>query len=362
VGFSFFFVFFLFVLFLLFFLHLSDLNKRIFELVNSDNLLDKVGGVAVIDKLIDTEYDENVHVFTRFANHLRTVLSVGPGTEPSVMIMASEALGRLAKASDNLTNDSLEFEITRALERLRGERNELRRYAAVLVLKQLALNASSLFNSHAKEFFALIWTGIRDPKNNIREASIDALRAAMILIAEREKTKVSTYAALYEEAQNGIRNSNTDWIHGSILVLGEMMLLTGDYMQAHFKNVCEAVLKFRAHKEKEVRKAVFALIPTLAEYSPPLFGKGYLSTCMTQLLESLRVNQERAECYIALGKVAMAVGTKIKPYVKNVLEVVKVGLSSSGSSSSTLRGEKKHAMQVRYFLFFVCFVSVALVF
>lgn len=52
------------------------------------------------------------------------------------------------------------------------------------------------------------------------------------------------------------------------------MLLTGDYMQAHFKNVCEAVLKFRTHKEKEVRKAVFALIPTLAEYSPPLFGKG----------------------------------------------------------------------------------------
>ena len=58
------------------------------------------------------------------------------------------------------------------------------------------------------------------------------------------------------------------------MVLGEMMLLTGDYMQVHFKNVCEAVLKFRTHKEKEVRKAVFALIPMLAEYSPPLFGKG----------------------------------------------------------------------------------------
>ncbi len=74
------------------------------------------------------------------------------------------ALGRLAKASDNLTSDSLEFEISRALDRLKGERHELRRYGAVLVLKELAVNAPSLFNQHSKDFFTLIWTGIRDIK------------------------------------------------------------------------------------------------------------------------------------------------------------------------------------------------------
>ena len=163
----------------------------------------------------------------------------------------------------------------------------------------------------------------------------------MRLVSEREKTKGVTYEALYEESQNGIRSSNTDWIHGSILVLGEMMLLTGDYMQSHFKNVCEAVLKFRTHKEKEVRKAVIALIPLLAEYSPPLFGKGYLSTCMTHLLEALRVNQERSECFIALGKVAMAVGTKIKPYVKNVLSMVNLGLASGNAVSVGGKQDKK---------------------
>jgi hypothetical protein len=68
---------------------------------------------------------------------------------------------------------------SRALERLRGERNELRRYGAVLVLKELAVNAPSLFNTHAKDFFVLIWSGIRDPKPNVREASIDALRAGL---------------------------------------------------------------------------------------------------------------------------------------------------------------------------------------
>lgn len=77
---------------------MSDLNKRIFELVNSDVLQDKIGGVLVIERLIDTHYDENVHVFTRFANHLRTVLSVGPGTESKVMVMASRGMVLVARA------------------------------------------------------------------------------------------------------------------------------------------------------------------------------------------------------------------------------------------------------------------------
>ena len=63
---------------------------------------------------------------------------------------------------------------------------------------------------------------------------------------------------------------------------------------------------------------------------------------MTHLLESLRVNQERAECFIALGKVAMAVGTKIKPYVKQVLEMVKLGLGSGAASgAAAASGEEK---------------------
>ncbi len=86
---------------------LSLCLQRIFDLVNSEVLQDKIGGVMIIERLIDTHYDENVHVFTRFANHLRTVLSVGPGTEAKVMVMAARALGRLAKASDNLTRFAL---------------------------------------------------------------------------------------------------------------------------------------------------------------------------------------------------------------------------------------------------------------
>ncbi len=57
---------------------------------------------------------------------------------------------------------------------------------------------------------------------------------------------------------------------------------------------------------------------------------------MTHLLDSLKINQERPECYIALGKIAMAVGTKIKPYVKNVLSMVNAGLTGGGAGKLLL--------------------------
>ncbi len=55
---------------------------------------------------------------------------------------------------------------------------------------------------------------------------------------------------------------------------------------------------------------------------------------MTHLLDALKLNQERPECYIALGKIAIAVGTKIKPYVKNVLTMVNVGLTGSSGGGT----------------------------
>lgn len=58
---------------------------------------------------------------------------------------------------------------------------------------------------------------------------------------------------------------------------------------------------------------------------------------MTHLLDSLKINQERPECYVALGKIAMAVGTKIKPYVKNVLSMVNTGLTGAGAGKCHVR-------------------------
>jgi serine/threonine-protein kinase mTOR len=50
------------------------------------------------------------------------------------------------------------------LKIVQGDRNENRRYAAVLVLKELALNSSTLIYSYVPQILDLIWIPLRDPK------------------------------------------------------------------------------------------------------------------------------------------------------------------------------------------------------
>lgn len=56
----------------------------------------------------------------------------------------------------------------------------------MLVLKQLALNAPTLFFMHVPPFIKAIWVPLRDSKQIIREGAIEALRACLALIAMRD--------------------------------------------------------------------------------------------------------------------------------------------------------------------------------
>lgn len=57
----------------------------------------------------------------------------------------------------------------------RLEPSEFRRYAAVLVCREMASEAPAVFNVHVKAFLDGIWGGLRDPKLHVREASVQAL-------------------------------------------------------------------------------------------------------------------------------------------------------------------------------------------
>lgn len=50
------------------------------------------------------------------------------------------------------------------------------RYAAVLILKEMAQNAPAIFNVNVSSFLERIWVGLRDPKLLVREAAVGALR------------------------------------------------------------------------------------------------------------------------------------------------------------------------------------------
>jgi hypothetical protein len=103
-------------------------------------------------------------------------------------------------------------------------------------------------------------------------------------------------------------------IHGSLLTIGELLRNSGEFMLARFKEVCDTVLKYRDHKDRLVRKTVIELLPLLAAFCPEAFVRGYLSQCMEYLIETLRGGHIRDAAYLALGEMAVAVGS-ISPLI-----------------------------------------------
>ena len=79
---------------------------------------------------------------------------------------------------------------------LRGESQGNRRYAAVLILREMAENAPAVFNVHVQSFIEIIWAGLRDAKVIVREASVAALRVSLpfslaLLVTSSLKSKAA---------------------------------------------------------------------------------------------------------------------------------------------------------------------------
>jgi FKBP12-rapamycin complex-associated protein len=232
---------------------------------------------------------------------LRIVL---PGNDPVVTELAARALGKLALPGGPLTLDFVEFEVKRALEWLSGtliynrvgDRNEQRRYAAVLVLKELANNSSTLLYSFVSQILDLIWIPLRDQKVSIREGAAEGLAACLKLVSIRQnQIKRQLYKRLLEEAQKGLKqNQQPDVIHGSLLALGQISLHLIKANDSRLKEIISLVLQFRDHRDSLVRKTVINLIPSLAKMDPDLFFKeNYLSASVMYLTSQLKKEKER---------------------------------------------------------------------
>ncbi|KAJ3215347.1 phosphatidylinositol kinase- protein kinase tor1 [Dinochytrium kinnereticum] len=313
---------------------MNDINRRIFDLINSSDTSDKIGGIVAIDNLIDFDGEENTTKITRFANYLRIVL---PGNDPQISILAAKALGRLALPGGTLTAEFVEFEVKRALEWLQGDRNEARRYAAVLVLRELSISAPTLLYAYVLQIMDLIWVALRDSKVGIREAGAEALSACLLLIQSREsQDKKNWYKKLFDEAERGLmRSTSAESIHGSLLAIRELLSNSGSFMDSKYKDVSETIMRFKDHKDALVRGTVISLCSSLAEFDPETFVNLYLGSTMNYLLTQVKKEKDRSAAFIAIGKVAKEVASNITPYLDAILKNFKECMVSKGRGRMT---------------------------
>ncbi|KAI5638457.1 FAT domain-containing protein [Phthorimaea operculella] len=212
---------------------LDEFNHHIFEMVSSNDVHEKKGGVLAIVCLIGGNCDTTKTRITRFANYLRNLL---PSSDVGVMELAAKTVGRLATVSGVKRAEYVEFEVKRAFEWLSEERNEGRRHSAVLLLKEMAIAMPTYFYQQVSGFFDHILVALKDPKQQIREAAAKALRAGLVVTAQRESAKQSTckpqwYMQCYEEAMASFEDipikekgiTKEDRVHGGLLILNELL-------------------------------------------------------------------------------------------------------------------------------------------
>ncbi|KAH7665067.1 Non-specific serine/threonine protein kinase protein [Dioscorea alata] len=297
---------------------MDQLYDRISFLLESNDFAENLGALRAIDELIDVTLGESASKVSKFSSYMRTVFEVK--RDPEILILASRVLGHLARAGGAMTADEVERQIKNALDWLRGDRIEYRRFAAVLILKEMAENASTVFNVHVPEFVDAIWVALRDPTLAVRERAVEALRACLRVIEKREtRWRVQWYYRMCEAAQVGLgKNASVHSIHGSLLAVGELLRNTGEFMMSRYREVADIVLKYLEHRDRLVRLSITSLLPRIAHFLRDRFVTNYLKICMDHILAVLRNPAERASGFIALGEMAGALDGELIPYLPTI--------------------------------------------
>jgi len=289
-----------------------ELERRVSALLSSQDPLERLAGIVATDELAFTAvYGESPNRLAELVTMLEEdFFQRCSGVEPYILEIGARTLGHLVRVGGTLMADKVDLSIANSISLLQLPTSlENHRLARVLVLKELAEAAPAVFNVHVKDFIVVIWTSIRDSKQHVREAAVAALQACLQLVEMREtRYRVQWYYRLFEETQDGLaQNESLESIHGSLMVLGQLLAHTGEFMLARYREVCEKVLSFRNHKEKLIRGAIVTLIPRLASFAPERFVKSYLQESTEHLLSVLSNSPaERAAAFQALGEMATA--------------------------------------------------------
>lgn len=315
---------------------MNDLNRRIFDLVGSQVEHERLCGITIIDSLMDFQYEENEKQVERFAKYLGMLLeqpSLSQNADSPLLKRAAKAIGHLARSGGTLTADFVEKQVRTALSWLEGERVEQKRYAATLVLHQLALEAPTMFIQFVSTFLDHIWVALRDPKSFIRESATESLRACLEMISRRDrKWKLQWYFKIWAETQKGLTAANPDSIHGSLLTMGELLASSGEFMLARFKECCDVAIQFKDSRGL-IRDTVIQLFPKLAEYCPSAFCRGYLDESLLHIISTLQAGVSKNAGFNALGSIAVSVGPVIEKDLNSIINLIHSEISQSGKKS-----------------------------
>ncbi|CAK5264818.1 unnamed protein product [Mycena citricolor] len=316
----------------------DNISRRLFELIHSQNSTDNIGGLVAIDHLIDAEGEVTIdssHNLFRFYNYVKHLL---PNPDASLILAASKTLGHILAVGGPAFGESfMEHQVPAAIALTTsthsgGDKHDslgMARYAGALILKELALNMPAQFVPHLPNVLDhAVLAPLRDPRLVVREAAAELLAACLEIGAQRERAgapQTSAYLAkILADAQAGLRMTQPEVIHGSLLTYRELLLHAGGFLKESFPDTAESILAFRTHRDPAVRRMVVAMIPTLASYNTPAFKEHILHKAMGHLLT-----------LIAIGHTATSVGADMRQFLDTIMSHIKARLKENAAAAAS---------------------------
>ena len=300
---------------------INDLNRKIFELIHGNDSEEKKCGILIINELIDIDTEDNTVKLTRFCNYLRMVL---PCNDIQVMELAAKAMGKLSSPSigGSLAVDLVEFEIKRSLEWLNTDKSEFKRYAAVLLIREIASNASTILYGYMSLILDSIWTPLRDQRSNVRLVAFESFSVCLSLIQQREsQQRDQWYKSIYIQIQLGFRSINTESLHSSFLAILAMTEHATEFMLTYVDEVHSYLLKYRDYKDPFVRDSILS--------SLPLFAKHYTSSMSLSITEWMdfllasKKDKDKSKSLVCCCELACYLNLECKNYVDTIIKQVK---------------------------------------
>ncbi|TYZ64094.1 hypothetical protein PybrP1_009121 [[Pythium] brassicae (nom. inval.)] len=321
----------------------TDMSTRLMELCNSGDPLERMGGIAAMDELVELFIAErNDQTIIEFAHSLTRVFEKIPSADTPTLRLAAKALGHIVSTGGTSLIEFVEdYHVRPALEWLKNETFHVRRHAAVMILKELSVNAPSTSFRYMDRYFDFIWSAFWDAKLVVRVSASESLQTCFSLIQQRESNRKSSwYMRALDEAESAFRKNTSDATHGSLLIINELLRNTGDFMHPHYARVCDLVFVHRDHKSATVRSAVVNLFPRLAKFNTSAFVEKFYRPCMRHLLEVLfsATTTIRADALLSIGKLSLAIGPSLardEQTLSSVMSGIKVGLQVKKRESDT---------------------------
>ena len=215
----------------------DDLTNRVFDLVNSSETVEKLGGLTLLQQLLTMRAEQHDTILLRCMNVFRILFQQATlNAENRVIDLAARVLGFLCHTGAALTIDVAHYHIRQALDWLSTpssisphsttpaaassahfDRIDRRHLAAVYILRELSGQSPAIFASYIPQFSAAIWQGLKDARPETREASVAAVRNVLMDVSKRSPLLfANTCEQLYDESRSVIQNLSSASPHPQI--------------------------------------------------------------------------------------------------------------------------------------------------